>query len=213
MKNTIQETVKEVYKINKNNDVKFNKNIYDFERDFPRSVPRNNVNKNTNVTLPSLPPPTSFSINPFLIVLLLLIILSIAIIVFQEKIRDFFMKYFKDDTLEKEKKNLESKVTEEKEKTQALEQELKELKKKKEKTIVEEKTTEPSKASNDDKIKQSYSKTQMVNEDGYCYIGTDDNMRHCVNAYVGDVCTSSDVYKKMDDCLMPKSSSEEACYL
>tara|TARA_B100001142_G_C14107409_1_gene567737 strand:- start:196 stop:825 length:630 start_codon:yes stop_codon:yes gene_type:complete len=209
MKNTIQETVKEVYKINNNNNVKFNKNIYDFEREFPRPVPRNNTN--TNVTSPSLSSPTSFSINPFLIVLLLLIVLSIAIIAFQEKIKDFFMKYFKDGTLEKEKKNLESKVTEEKVKTQALQQELKELKELKKKK--EENKSEPSKTSNNDKIKQSYSKTQMVNEDGYCYIGTDDNMRHCVNAYVGDVCTSSDVYKSMDDCLMPKSSSNEACYL
>jgi DNA repair ATPase RecN len=124
------------------------------------------------------------------------------------------MKYFKDDTIEKEKKGLESKVTEEKEKNQALQQELKELKElkkeKEEKPLVEEKKSRPS---NIDKIKQSYSQTQMVNEDGYCYIGTDDNMRHCVNAYVGDVCTSGDVYKRVDDCLIPKSPSDEACYL
>jgi hypothetical protein len=43
-----------------------------------------------------------------------------------------------------------------------------------------------------------------MKEDGYCYIGTDNNMRHCVDAYSGDVCTSGDVYKRMDDCLIPK---------
>ena len=29
-------------------------------------------------------------------------------------------------------------------------------------------------------IKQQYSKSTVVNKDGYCYIGTDENMRQCV---------------------------------
>ena len=49
-----------------------------------------------------------------------------------------------------------------------------------------------------------YSSSQMVNEDGYCFIGTDNNMRQCVNAYKGDICTSGDIYKRIDDCLIPK---------
>ena len=53
-------------------------------------------------------------------------------------------------------------------------------------------------------IKQHYSSSQMVNEDGYCFIGTDNNMRQCVNAYKGDICTSGDIYKRIDDCLIPK---------
>lgn len=210
MKNTIQETVKEVYRMNENENVKFNKNIYDFDRYLPnKGSSNNNVNYSPSS---SLPQSSSISIHPFLLLLLLLIVISIAIVAFQEKIKSYFMKYFKDNNMENEKKILESKVNEEKEKTQALQQELEELKKieKKEK---KENPSEKKNTSNDDKIKQSYSKTQMVNEDGYCYIGTDDNMRHCVNAYVGDVCTSGNMYERETDCLMPKTTSEEACYL
>ena len=36
------------------------------------------------------------------------------------------------------------------------------------------------------------------------FIGNDNNMRHCVQAYKDDVCTSGDIYKRMDDCLIPK---------
>ena len=38
-------------------------------------------------------------------------------------------------------------------------------------------------------------------------------MRHCVDAYSGDVCTSGDIYRRMDDCLIPKlSSNNQQCY-
>ena len=29
-------------------------------------------------------------------------------------------------------------------------------------------------------------------------------MRHCIEAYNGDICESGDVYNRIDECLMPK---------
>ena len=91
-----------------------------------------------------------------------------------------------------------------------MEEEILKLKEKENEKIKESsKKEEPSKKkepSSKEKstIKQQYSNSQIMKEDGYCYIGTDNNMRHCVDAYSGDVCTSGDVYKRMDDCLIPK---------
>ena len=54
-------------------------------------------------------------------------------------------------------------------------------------------------------------RSKVVNEDGYCFIGSDNNTRHCVDAYSGDICTSGDVYRRMDDCLIPKQIANESC--
>ena len=56
----------------------------------------------------------------------------------------------------------------------------------------------------DSKLSQEYSKSQIVGEKlGYCYVGSDDNIRYCVEAYGGEVCTSGDIYKRMDQCIVP----------
>lgn len=52
-------------------------------------------------------------------------------------------------------------------------------------------------------LSKIYSDNQFVKEDGFCYIGTDDNMRQCVQVYQGDICESGDIYKRIDKCLLP----------
>ena len=79
---------------------------------------------------------------------------------------------------------------------------------KKDKKTNQEEKTEKSKvyknSDNIDNLKQQYTSSQIVSEDSFCFIGNDDNTRHCVQAYKDDICTSGDIYKRMDDCLIPK---------
>ena len=91
------------------------------------------------------------------------------------------------------------------------------MEEKKEQTKKEETKKEKTKKktkSVESPLKQQYSESQIVKEDGYCFIGTDNQMRHCVDAYSGDVCTSGDIYRRMDDCLIPKLSSnnQQCCF-
>ena len=66
---------------------------------------------------------------------------------------------------------------------------------------LSEKITNPNK-----EILQQYANSKVItSESGFCYIGEDNNNRHCVNAYGGDVCTSGDVYNRIDKCLKPDS--------
>ena len=97
-----------------------------------------------------------------------------------------------------------------------IEQELEELRKlkletesEKNKVLEEEekpkeqpKNTKKTKKSNEE-LRKLYSDNQFVKDDGFCYIGTDNNMRQCVEVYNGDICESGDVYKRIDECLMP----------
>jgi ABC-type multidrug transport system fused ATPase/permease subunit len=64
-----------------------------------------------------------------------------------------------------------------------------------------------SKISDEDELKKLYSNDQLVSEDSFCYIGTDDNMRQCIPVYTGDICESGDVYKRLDTCLAPSHFS------
>lgn len=57
---------------------------------------------------------------------------------------------------------------------------------------------------NEKELLQNYSPSQIIGENGgYCFIGSDDNMRHCVKAYKGDICSSGDIYSRIDKCLVP----------
>ena len=57
---------------------------------------------------------------------------------------------------------------------------------------------------NEKELSQNYSPSQIVGENGgYCFIGSDDNMRHCVKAYKGDICSSGDIYSRIDKCIVP----------
>jgi hypothetical protein len=61
-----------------------------------------------------------------------------------------------------------------------------------------------SKQVNESSLSQNYSSSEIVGEDGgFCYIGSDDNVRYCTQAYKGDICTSGDIYNRIDKCIVP----------
>ncbi len=233
MMKTIKEEVSEVYKTNNNNS-SFNKNIYNFNKNLNKDINKNfnnktfnknanknfNLNKNTNnVSLPSSPPTTSSSNVLLFVFIALLGVIVVSVIVFKDKIIEMIRSFFVDEEAEEKTKEMESKMSEKEEKNVALEEEVKSLK-----SSLEKKADKETKAKENEKgkgktkaqkkkenpLKQQYSPSQIMKEDGYCYIGTDDNTRHCVSAYAGDICTSGDTYRRIDDCLMPKSG-EPGC--
>ncbi len=73
----------------------------------------------------------------------------------------------------------------------------------KNKEIKKDELPENNKKTNEE-LKKIYSEKQFVKENSFCYIGDDNNMRHCIEAYNGDICESGDVYNRIDECLMPK---------
>jgi hypothetical protein len=58
----------------------------------------------------------------------------------------------------------------------------------------------------DDKLNSvsAYKQEQLVKENSYCYIGTDNGQRECINAYAGDVCLSGQIFPKMEICINPR---------
>ena len=50
----------------------------------------------------------------------------------------------------------------------------------------------------------SYKQEQLVKENSYCYIGTDNGQRECTNAFEGDVCMSGQIFPKMEICVNPR---------
>ena len=130
---------------------------------------------------------------------------------FKDKISEFVKTLFKDEESENKIKELESSMNEKNSLNNELQKELEELKKKE----TESKKNSETKSDNNTKktitkkqikeLAQTYSPSQIVSNDGYCFIGMDDNMRHCVKAYAGDVCQSGDIYNRIDECLVPKN--------
>ena len=54
--------------------------------------------------------------------------------------------------------------------------------------------------------KSDYSDNQIVKQDDmYCYVGEDDNMRQCIEVFKDDICTSGDIFYRIDQCLVPKN--------
>ena len=55
-----------------------------------------------------------------------------------------------------------------------------------------------------DKIDTSlYRKDQLVDKNGFCYIGYEKGHRVCTDVYQGDVCMSGEIFPTMDVCLVP----------
>jgi hypothetical protein len=61
----------------------------------------------------------------------------------------------------------------------------------------------------DDKLNtvSAYKQEQSVKENSYCYIGTENGQRECINAYAGDVCMSGQIFPKMEICINPRLRS------
>lgn len=52
----------------------------------------------------------------------------------------------------------------------------------------------------DDRI---ISNKPITGKSGYCYIGSDNNYRTCVQVYPSDICMSGDIFPSMDICINP----------
>ena len=50
----------------------------------------------------------------------------------------------------------------------------------------------------------SYKQEQLVKENSFCYIGTDNGQRECTNAFEGDICMSGQIFPKMEICVNPR---------
>lgn len=175
---------------------------------------------------------SGFLLNPItLLILLILVFLFTVIVFFKQRLYNFFKSVFLIDDSEIEQSSKENEVKHqnitERDKSDLRDQspidtstdqknEEVENKKNVENDINESKANtslniKGKKQENDKKIntakksntKPLYSQDQHVKNDGFCYIGTDDNTRQCIEVYNGDICTSGDVYKRIDTCLLP----------
>ena len=142
----------------------------------------------------------------FIFIFVLILIVCGVIYFFLDDIKDFFNTLFENEDHVNRIKELESNAEKEKKNKNELEKQIKDLKKQQntqDKDIKEDTKQDIS------SLKQQYSTSTVLSQDGYCYIGTDENMRQCVEAYAGDTCTSGDIYNRMDDCLIPKLSNTQ----
>lgn len=143
------------------------------------------------------------------------------VIYFKDFVLEFIKNiFFKEETekTEREINELKTELDENKKNKLLIEKELEELRKKhsetKNKKETEEKTEDEKTSKqgpkqvnrkSNEELRKLYSDNQFVKNDGFCYIGTDNNMRQCVEVYNGDICESGDVYNRIDDCLMPNN--------
>jgi hypothetical protein len=136
----------------------------------------------------------------------------LIIVVVTYYFRDDIYNYFTSliikpkDAKEPPKDDLKSKV----EKEQREQNEKNNIKVEEEK---DKKTTEDIKKGAvqqlDDKLNSvsAYKQEQSIKENSYCYIGTDNGQRECINAYAGDVCMSGQIFPKMEICINPRLRS------
>ena len=128
--------------------------------------------------------------------------------VFKDDIKPYVQSFFENEDYTQKVKALESKVEEEVSKRTNMEKKMSVIQNN-QSSKTKDKTKSSTQTPSD--LKQQYSSSSIVSEDGYCYIGTDNNMRQSVKAYAGDICTSGDIYKRMDDCLVQKIQGLGEC--
>ena len=217
-------------RINTSNDIVVNDN------DLTNDNHNSNImrNMNTFVQNNSIPSNMVASSSVFLsgsFVFLLLIILSVLggiAFFYREKIKMFINqikeKYFETDTSIQSKTTEEDKVKDKianDEKVDKKDKQDKQDKNKKTTTKNENKEKESNAdnknkknkngntqvETNTSKEEKMYSENQNVKSNGFCYIGTDNNIRHCIEVYDGEICESGDVYNRIDKCLAPQRFS------
>ena len=160
-----------------------------YENNASQNIPRNVYDKEVD----EFP----YGVLIFMIVLLILG----AIYYFRETI--YKLLYSKEIEKEKERERMEKeqKEKEERERLEKINIKLhEEIEKKKQEEInkggvkqLEEKiNTLP-----------GYKQEQLVKENSYCYIGTDNGQRECTNVYAGEVCMSGQIFPKMEVCINP----------
>ena len=197
MKNSIKNTVKNVYSIDNTNSLTSDILSQDKINEILNPSGYGFKIKNENSVIKKF---NTFNYKWVLIVLSIFIIVGL-IIYFREDLLNYFGLTKKDD-IEKEPEKEEP----EKEEPEKEEPELPvlSLNKKNEKDVSKKDKMSKKTKSMPDKLLQQYSKSQIVGENGsFCYIGEENNMRECVDAYKGDICKSGDIYKRIDKCLVP----------
>jgi hypothetical protein len=237
MRDTIRNTVKEVYNTNVQNigsvgpsplsSSLFEKNHSNTTKNVSVGNYDNNTNKlslnNSNSQMKEGMPPSSSSFNTILFFLLLLVAIAGAVYYYRKEIKKYFDKIFgKDKTISKEVVEIKENGEELKETKTLSEREGEIVEKDKltikkggnvlvdDKVVKKSKKEEEKKENKDQKNgidKSKYSQNQIVSKDDmYCYIGEDDNMRQCIQVFKDDVCTSGDIFNRIDECLVPRTN-------
>lgn len=195
MKNTIRNTVEEVYNTNVNN-IKANPSVSASQ--FVKVVPSV---KNVDIRkLKTNSMREHNGSNSFLLILLGMLFVAFVGIAFyfRDKIKQHLDKIF-DSPPKKSNKVVEQKKPE----THIKKEKEGEKDEKDEKGEKENKP--PIKKKPENVNKANYSDNQIVKQDDmYCYVGEDDNMRQCIEVFKDDVCTSGDIFNRIDECLVPK---------
>lgn len=251
MKNTIRNTVSEVYKATNNDNFVFNKSLMsdnNMSDDHAAILSKKgnellnkieNSNKNTNKNYNSNRSNNNSNLNyvnrnttmkqnritdtkyimktaqngissTTIIIMFLFVISLIGVIVFfQETILNYFRQIFNDEEKDKVINQLYKDAEKEKERQSKLNDEIKSLKGEINSLMTTSKNTkqgnkEKKKPKPSKDILQQYSGSQILKSDGYCFVGSDNNTRHCVKAYEGEICSSGDVYNRIDQCLVPE---------
>ena len=187
---------------------------------------KNTLNQNNN-NYDEIKTKPIFNMNSILIMIFFVIFVSIIglVIYFKDKVLDFIKNLFFKEESEKAQNEinaLRSELEENQKNQLMIEEELERLREENDKKIKnnKEKKTENNeepetktdtdksnkkiKAKTNEELRKLYSDNKFVKQDSYCYIGSDNNMRQCVEVYNGDICESGDVYNRIDECLMPK---------
>lgn len=220
MERSLRNVVKEVYKNSDNNgSFKFTGNNRDKSSNTSQSINISLKNKNNNnengrsilsktkerFRLSDLKSSSSSYSVSFFILLFLFVLISAVLglfYIYYDEIMVYLKQYFYDDTKEKE---ISQKMNEESQKLRGEISSLKNKLKETNKKSKQAKNESPKKTYGD--LKESerklYSQDQFVKDHGFCYIGEENNQRHCVEVYNGDICESGDVYKRIDKCMVP----------
>lgn len=210
MKANLRNSVGEIYKRNNNSGFVFNgnkNNNSNSSNEINVNMNKNNIINNNINDVISENNNSDVNSFPFLKVLIIVLLLgTIIFIIYSNRlaIKKFFNGIFKNDELEKQNEKHQKEIDELKEKIES-EAKKREAEKSEDKQNVEKKEAPVQKPREVPKdMKKMYGERQFVKENSFCYIGSDDNMRHCLEVYEGDVCESGDIYKRIDECLVPK---------
>lgn len=232
MKGSLKNNLKNIYKNVNNNNVGINKNITGITNRLKNDNMYSNFidsgkNINNNIVDSTVKKVSNYNYHLYIIIIVaVLILLILLILIFKDNIINYFRDLFKDknvddkikdledttknnsDVINKEIKDLDKKLSNMKDQQEILKKEKEEEKKRKTEGDEEDEEDEDDdllKNKNKDiSINAEYDKSNIINEDSYCYVGSDDNTRHCVKAYAGDICSSGEIYKRLDKCLIPE---------
>lgn len=195
MKNTIKNTVQEIY----------GSAVENASTHFSPSLATNSggvnvISKMIPDSIPEVPELITKTDNKFVYIVAFVVLCLFAIgWYFKDKIIDYiqdFINRFQDD---------KSDVVEDEKEVEDKPKKVAEVVDEND-TVKDKKEVKDKKSVKEPPLSQQYSQSQIVGEEvGYCYLGTDNNMRECTEVYNGEVCTSGDIYKRVDECLIAKN--------